>query len=410
MKILLIHNYYGSSAPSGENTAFDEECALLRSAGHDVKVLSHHSDRIIERGLAGKVNAGVRVPWNPGAVKEVLSAAAGFDPHVVHVHNVFPSFSPAIFSALGATKPAVVATLHNFRYFCASAMLSREGRPCTLCLDGRSVLPALRHGCYRGSLIDTIPLALSIALHRKLDTFNRHVDAFITLTPFQRDKFVAAGFRESALHLRPPFYAGAPQTMPWPERRDTVTYLGRLGVEKGVDTLVAAWLEWGGNAPPLDIIGDGPEDAALRKQVAGGNVAGTIRFIGNLPFAEAQIMLASSKLLVIPSRVFEGYPMVAREAFALGVPIVASDIGSLRDIVESGVGDRFAAGSRQSLLATVQRSWSDPQRLNRQAIEARAKYERELSPATSIRRLEDIYAAAIEAKKHRTAGRKAAIL
>jgi len=409
MKILLIHNYYGSSAPSGENTAFDEECELLREARHDIRILSHHVDEITDRGFTGNLKTGLLVPWNPFAVAQVLRAVAEFDPQIVHVHNVFPTFSPAIFPALARQRAAVVATLHNFRYFCASALLSRHGIPCTLCLDRRSVLPALRHRCYHDSVASTIPLAFSIALHRKLDTFNKHVDAFIALTPFQRDKFAQAGFREGSLYLRPPFYAAAPAALPWPQRRDTVTYLGRLGVEKGVDTLLAAWLEWGKDAPQLDIIGDGYAAAALRRQAADSGLDGSIRFLGNLPFAEAQRLLASSKLLVIPSRVFEGYPMVAREAFALGVPIIASDIGSLRDIVASEVGDRFDAGNHQSLLAAARRSWSDPERLARQASEARAKYERELSPAISIRRLEDIYATAIEAKRIRTAKRHGAI-
>jgi glycosyltransferase involved in cell wall biosynthesis len=403
MKVLLIHNYYGSSAPSGENTAFDEECQLLRDSGHDVRVVSQHSDRIIEGGLFGKIKAGMLVPWNPHAAAKVLRVAKEFDPDIVHVHNVFPTFSPAVFRALKDIRAAVVATLHNFRYVCASAMLSRERMPCTLCLDQRSVLPALRYRCYRNSLPDTVPLAISIALHRGLDTFNNFVDAFITLTPFQREKFLEAGFRESALHLRPPFYAAAPAPLPWSERRNAVTYLGRLGIEKGVDTLVAAWLNWGKDAPELDIIGDGPEAANLRKQAAASETGKNIRFLGSLSFQEAQQMLASSRLLVIPSRVFEGYPMVAREAFALGVPVIASNIGSLRSIIESGeVGARFEAGDPHSLAEVAKRVWTDPQTLNQLAAGARCKYERELSSATSIKRLETIYSAAHAAKQRRT--------
>jgi len=401
MRILLLHNYYGSSAPSGENTAFDEECELLRNAGHEVHAFVKHSDRIIARGLYGKIEAGIRVPWNSRVIDEVVGVAKDFAPDVIHVHNTFPTFSPGVFSALSAQSAAIVCTLHNFRYVCASAMLSRQGLPCTLCLEKRSVLPALRHRCYRDSFIDTVPLAFSIALHRRLDTFNRNVDAFITLTPFQKAKFVEAGFRESSLHLRPPFYAAAPAAIPWSERRNTVTYLGRLGTEKGVDILVAAWLKWGKDAPPLDIIGDGPEGARLRDQIGESTRSGNIRFLGSLPFHEAQKLLASSKLLVIPSRVFEGYPMVAREAFALGVPVIASDIGSLRDIIERGVGDRFEAGNAPALLEAARRNWSDQQQLRRLSMEAKNKYERELSPATSLRKLEEIYATAIDARKAR---------
>ena len=119
----------------------------------------------------------------------------------------FPFISPAIFHAIGA-RAALVLTLHNYRLFCPAAIPIRAGRVCTECLDTRSVWPALRYGCYRNSRLSTLPLAFSVALHRNLGTWTRHVDAFIALTKFQRETMVAAGLPEGLVHVKPNFITG----------------------------------------------------------------------------------------------------------------------------------------------------------------------------------------------------------
>ena len=239
MKILLVHNYYGSAAPSGENQVFEAERALLRQRGHRVREFVRHSDEIRGQGVWGAVKGACAVPWNPCSVVAIRRAVDAFQPDIVHVHNTFPLISPGIFPAIGH-RAARVLTLHNYRLFCPAAIPLRDGRVCTDCLAARSSWPALRHGCYRHSRLATLPLAFSVALHRTLNTWTQQVDAFIALSDFQRQLMTQSGLPAARVYVKPNFYPGHPQPVPWPDRQDYAVFAGRLTAEKGVETLIRA--------------------------------------------------------------------------------------------------------------------------------------------------------------------------
>src|SRR5437660_7207898 len=97
MRILLVHNFYGSASPSGENRVVLEERDLLRASGYDVVEHFTHSDSIPGRGLLPVIGAGLGVPWNPAALNRLRQRIAQVEPDVMHVHNVFPLLSPSIF-------------------------------------------------------------------------------------------------------------------------------------------------------------------------------------------------------------------------------------------------------------------------------------------------------------------------
>lgn len=392
MKILLCHNFYGSSAPSGENTVFFAEADLLRQHGHTVIEFTRHSDDIRDKGIVGLLKGACATPWNPfskAALRRVLQAE---QPDVMHVHNTFPLLSPSIFYATRNLNTAVVFTLHNYRVFCAAGIPMRGGLPCTECLDKKSVLPALKYGCYRDSRAATVPMALMIALHRWLGTWQKHVDGFIALTDFQKKKMVGAGLPEEQIHIKPHFYPAPPAPQPWEGREPKVVYIGRLGSEKGIHVLIDAWQQWGEAAPVLEIIGDGPEKEGLVRVAAEGRISGKIRFAGQLPFAETQSRLAGSSLLILPSLCFEGFPMVIREAFALGVPVAASRLGSMPDIVTEGEnGVLFVPGDAEDLLRKVREVWERPGRLAEMAGSARKAFEEKYTAERNYERLMEIY-------------------
>ncbi len=395
MKILLAHNFYGSSAPSGENSAYLAELDLLVRSGHEVLEFTRHSDEIRARGPIGTLQGALATPWNPFAVWALRQVLEREQPEILHVHNTFPLLSPAIFRATRGFETASVLTLHNYRCFCAAGIPMHNGTPCTECLDQRSVLPALRRGCYRDSRLATAPLATMIALHRLIGTWQRDVDAFIALTPFQRDHLVKAGLPGDKVHVKPHFYPDPPEPLPWSEREQKVVFVGRLREEKGLYSLVEAWKRWGEEAPGLELIGDGPERESLQN-AAGELYAGRkIKFLGQLPFSEGQQVLAGARLLVLPSLCFEGFPMVIREAFALGVPVAASRLGSMPCIVNEGDdGVLFAPGDSGDLLAALKTVWADERRLAAMAKEARKTFEREYTAPVNHKLLMDIYQAA----------------
>lgn len=404
MKILLVHNFYNSAIPSGENRVFLAEAALLRKKGNAVIEFTRHSDEIRERGVIGTFQGAFSTPWNPFSEKKILSVLHHERPDIMHVHNFFPLLSPAIFYAAKGFGTATVMTLHNYRLFCAAGIPMRNGRPCTLCLDSKSVASALRYGCYRGSRLATVPMALMIMLHRSMHTWWHHVDFFVALSDFQKCLMAEAGLPNEAIRVKPQFYPDPPDAQPWEGREKKVIFIGRLSEEKGVEVLLEAWRAWGSNAPLLEVVGDGPLRMKLSQTASGIGLAHRIAFVGQLPFDETQQHLSSARLLVIPSLCFEGFPMVVREAFALGVPVVASRLGPLPDIVEEGVaGALFEAGNAQDLLRTLRSLWTDQDRLAKLAAGARETFEKKYTADINYRMLIDIYRTAIKRRQRHDA-------
>ena len=120
-RILLIHNLYGSSSPSGENQVFENEKKLLSSRGHKVHCFTRNSDEIRNAGLIGTIKGGLATPWNPFAQRELEKVLSKFKPHIAHIHNTFPLISPSIIAALSDVK--TVLTLHNYVIFASMEFL-----------------------------------------------------------------------------------------------------------------------------------------------------------------------------------------------------------------------------------------------------------------------------------------------
>lgn len=396
MKILLVHNFYGTAAPSGENQVFETERILLQARGHDVETFTRQSDEIRTQGAWGALKGAFATPWNPWMTRSMRQTVEHFKPDVVHVHNTFPLISPCIFHAIGRNS-ARVLTLHNYRLYCAAGIPMRKGRVCTDCLDARTPWPALLHGCYRGSRVATLPLALSVGLHRAAGTWTRNVDAFIALSEFQRQRMAAAGLPLEKFYVKPNFYPGSPPVLPWRDRLPYVVFAGRLTAEKGVTSLLRAWAAWGSAAPELRLVGDGPMRSELEQLTKGMPV----KFLGQLSADEAQAQIASAMLLILPSECFEGFPMVIREAFAFGTPVAASNLGPLPSIVSEDIsGLIFPAADPEALYYKIRNAWETPGLLEGLGKGARAEFEIKYNEDANYQTLMQIYNKAILQNNH----------
>ena len=402
LRVVVVHNYYGSSAPSGENNAVDAEIRMLTGAGHDVHLFSRKSDQIREEGWQGLVHGGMTYTLNPFEMMRFRRFLGEIRPDIVHVHNTFPLISPAIFWMIGE-RAASVITLHNYRLFCAGALLLRDGVVCTKCLDEDSVVSAVRYGCYRESRIATLPVASSIAFHKSMGTWQSKVDGFIALTDFQRDTLIAAGLPASRLHVKPNFFSGSPAVVPWAERSDTALFVGRLSAEKGVEYLIRAWLELGARAPLLRIIGDGPLREELDR-LARSRGPANIEFVGAAAPQAVLREVAEAKMLFVPSIWFEGFPMVLLEALAAGTPSAVSNIGSPPTIIQDGTnGLVFEARSSKAIADLCGRVLGDDVLLSRLSRGARASFEASYTEEINHRRLMEIYAVALHGARRRGA-------
>ena len=394
LRVAMAHNHYGSEAPSGENAVFEAERRVLQDRGHDVLSFERRSDALRGKGIRGLATGALSTPWNPFAARRLRALLERERPDVLHVHNPFPLLSPAIFHAARGLPVATIWTLHNYRPFCSAATLVRDGVPCTECIDRRSPMPGLAHGCYRGSRAATLPLAAMIDLLDRAGTLAREVDAFVVLTEFQREMVVRAGLPAGRVHVKPNFHPAPPPVVPWPEREPRVLFAGRLGPEKGVRVLLDAWSLWP-DAPLLEIAGDGPERSALEARVRTLRLGDRVRFLGQLSPAEVERRTGRVRLLAVPSLCFEGFPLVIRDAFAAGVPVVASRLGALERIVEDGAtGLLFSPGDAADLHRRVSRAWADPALLASLGAAARAAFEGRYTADRSYEALLNVYESA----------------
>ncbi|MET9823436.1 glycosyltransferase [Streptomyces sp. NPDC006349] len=391
MHVLVVHNRYNSAQPSGENRVVDQEVALLRAAGHRVEVFERRSDDIAGRSLLGKVAVPLLVPWNPGVRTELAGRLRTGRPDVVHVHNVFPLLSPAVLAACADVDVPAVATLHNYTQVCPPGTLQRDGRPCAECV-GSTPLPAVRHGCYRGSRLATVPLAVGLSVNRR--RWWSGVDRFFCISAAQREVLVRAGMPAGRLAVKHNF-------VPEPEVRrsgpgEHLLYLGRLAEAKGIRLLMAAWDEIaadGGVGVPLVIAGTGPLEREVTAWAAGRD---DVRYAGLLDPAECGRIVARSVAVVAPSTWLEAFGLVVVEAMAAGVPAVAAGHGAFVELVEDGVsGLLHRPGEAASLAACLRRITAAPGLGREMGEAARRRYERDFSPAVGLERLVEGYRTAI---------------
>ncbi|MEU4170906.1 glycosyltransferase [Streptomyces sp. NPDC026665] len=401
MHVLVVHNRYASAQPSGENKVVDQEVALLREAGHRVETFERRSDDIAARSLPGKAAIPLLVPWNPAVRSELADRLRAQKPDVVHVHNVFPLLSPAVLAACADAGVPAVATLHNYTQICPPGTLQRDGRPCTECV-GATPLPAVRHGCYRGSRLATVPLAVSMSVNRR--RWWTGVERFLCISAAQRDVLVKAGMPAERLAVKHNF-------VPEPgELREGagehVLYLGRLAEAKGVRLLMAAWDEiaaGGGVGVPLVIAGTGPLEPEVTAWAAGRD---DVRHVGLYDQEQCRRAIARSVAVVAPSTWLEAFGLVVVEAMAAGVPTVAAGHGAFVELVEDGVtGLLHEPGETASLASCLRRITAGPDDNREMGRAARRRYEQGFSPAVGLERLVEEYRTAIAGRSvHARAG------
>lgn len=399
MRILLLHNYYQQSG--GEDAVVLAERELLAAKGHRVEFLSLDNHAI--RGGWGKLAAAASAIYSRASYRLVRRAIRQFQPDMVHVHNFFPLLSPAVYDACDDLGVPVVQTLHNFRLACANSLFFRQGRVCEECLGGLGPWPGIRNACYRDSHLQSAAVAAMIALHRTRATWRERVDAFVTLTAFSRDKLARAGVPLEKLHVKPNF-AFDPGTQP--ERHSQppfALYVGRLSQEKGVAVLVDAYLQ-ADIRVPLKIVGDGPLREELQAKVRSAGRDGTIAFLGRQDRSAVQAIMGEARLLVSPSVCYEGFPMAIVEAFSGALPVMASRLGGVPEIVEDKrSGWLVEPGDPATWGEALIRALSDLDELRARGLAARGDYERRYTPDINHFRLMEIYEVADRSRRRRNA-------
>jgi glycosyltransferase involved in cell wall biosynthesis len=358
LKILIVHNYYRQAG--GERAAVEAQQELLSSRGHDVILYSRDNGEIERYGVMQKLWFFVQTVSSTRTRREIQDLIQRERPDLVHVHNVFPLISPSAYRAVKETGLPIVQTVHNYRFMCPNALFYTHDRVCERCKHGRT-WHAARWKCYRQSYPLSALYALAIGLHRRWRTFEC-IDRFITLAPFASQKLVEGGIaREDRITvLGNPLLDPLPATGSTGESESYIIYLGRLSPEKGVHVLLRALAEAPGL--PLKVLGEGPQAEDLQA-MARQQGLDQVEFLGRVDGERKWQLLRGAFALVVPSLCYETFGLSALEGLCVGTPVVASDLGSLPQLVEDGKsGLLFPPGDATALRDRLDWLAANPQR------------------------------------------------
>lgn len=383
LRVLVVHNAYQHRG--GEDSVVDAEIALLSSHGHEVETYFRHNNDV---ALSSMLAVAGQTLWSTQTTKEVEVRIAEFRPDVIHAHNTFPLVSPAIYWVAAKAGIPIVQTLHNFRFLCLSALFMRDGKVCEDCL-GHLPWRGVVHQCYRDSTAASTVLAGMITLHRGLGTYRNKVTRYIALNDFCRDKLIAGGLPKEKFKVKPNFIDN-PKSPNW-EARQGGLFVGRLSKEKGLDVLAEAVKLLPIN--PVKIIGGGELESFAQFSF------GT-DYLGFQSLDTILAKMRQSSYLVLPSIWYENFPRTIVEAFACGLPVIASRIGALAEIIEDGrTGLLFESGNAQDLAEKLNWAEAHPDEMVKMGKSARAEYESRYTPERNYAMLFEIYKEAITANR-----------
>ncbi len=400
MRILYCNKY--NFAFSGTEAYLFAAMRLMRAHGHEAALFSMADDRgeatpfdqhfvphldfKNEGGWLHKAALAGHAIYSPLARKKMRAMIAEFRPEVAHVRNIYHHLSPSILWELRAQKVPVVYHLNDFKVLCPSYNLVLRGEACEACKGG-AFWNAMKKKCYPGRAARGI-LVTEAYLHRILGTYRKCVDCFLAPSQFVKDKFIEHGWDAAKFEVLPHFQLV--DIAKTEEAHDgPILYFGRLSREKGVADLIRAMH----SLPHLRLViaGEGEERQSLERMSA---QLGTrnVEFVGHLKGAELQRTIASSRFTALPSHAYETLGKTILESHAQARAVVASDMGSRRELIENGkTGLLYRTGDVSELSAAIEFLSSHPTLAGEMGRAGRERVRRDYTPESHYRAMMNIY-------------------
>lgn len=383
MRVLLAHNDYGQF--SGEEAAVENIATVLQANGHEVHWLRPSSAEIgvSVRKKIGSFFSGIYSLSSRRDMARLLDRN-GFD--LVQVQNLYPFLSTSILPACRKRNLPVVMRCPNYRLFCPSGLHLREGRVCEDCLHGSREWHCVKHNC-EGDVFKSLGYAARNAFARVTGMIRANVTVFVVLSEFQRQRFVEGGIPPNQIEILPNT-ARMPADSGDSSEGSYVAFVGRVSEEKGIREI----LEAAKRLPDVRFRVAGSTNVLPGiEQQAPDN----LEFLGFLSGADLDDFYKGARMLVSPSKWFEGFPNTIAQAMAYAKPVVATRIGAAPEIVEDEVTGLLAGpGDAVDLAEKIRYLWERPEACAAMGANGWRKAHCEYSEEQFYQKLMAIYAKA----------------
>lgn len=346
---------------------------MLADAGIEVSSYVCDSDDIASFGVAERLDLPLRPIVSLRDRGRLARQVDRDHPDVIHLHNPYPLISPQVIAVAVGKGVPIVQTVHNYRFACVNGQFYRDGAPCEDCVGTRRS-PAVRHGCYRDSVAQSLVMAASLNLNSRLW---RRIAAYFVVSPFIGEKLAASGVPASKIRVK---YNAVRRPDRSSDPGRGVLFAGRLDTTKGIELLLHAW-KVAGPQTSLTIVGDGP----LRGRVEEASAHDpSIGYLGRVDQPTMSQLYNAASLVVAPSMWYEGFPRVIAEAFAHGRPVLVNNLGAPGQIVSDDTGWR-SQPTAPALASALLGALSRPDELRRRGANALAHYESQLTEEAILR-------------------------
>ena len=371
MKILFIHNSYSEKTPTGEEHASRELASLLEEHGHEVRWFKRSSDEI--RSGLGPFKSFFTGIYNPSSARKLAKVLDEYKPDIVQVQNLYPLLSSSIFKPIKKRGIPVVMRCPNYRLFCPAGLcLSTKGEVCEKCFGGKE-WHCILSNCEQ-SILKSTGYALRNAYSRASHNINNGVDRYIVQSEFQKQKFIEQGIPADKLVILPGI---CPEIKVTNEeiKGEFVSFVGRVSAEKGIyEFIEAAKMN-----PELPFKVAGMLDKNFKIPEECPN---NVEFVGFVKGDALNELYLKSKIIVVPSKWYEGFPNVITRGMLLKRPVITTNIGAMPSIIENGIhGLLVAPGDAIQLGESLAQLYNDDKKCKTFGMagyeKARVLYSRE---------------------------------
>lgn len=371
MRILIVnYRYFISGGP--EKYMFNVK-KLLEQYGHEVIPFSVHSNKNEEteyskyfvEPIGGKdATYFEEVRKTPKSIWQMLTRSIysvevrkaiqkeirEVKPDLVYIIHFVNKLSPSVI--IGAKKMGLPVVLRLSDYFllCPRFDFMYKKKVCEECLL-HGYRSCIKKRCVKNSLFASSVRVFSMKVHNLFHIY-KNVDAFITPSEFLKKKLVTNGFEEEKIACIPTFTTSRSEVGK-PQIGTYGLYFGRITEEKGVETVIRAYEKLPDY--PVKIMGDDTTNEAIRlKQYVADKGLNNIKFLGFKAGKKLEEMIKGARFVLIPSIWYDNLPNTALEAFQYSKPVLASDIGSLPELVIDGYnGYLFEPGNAEELAQKI---------------------------------------------------------